>query len=87
MEEKSKKGDKRYEKEKVHADVLSKSIIQAVDEHKKEGIDQESIQSSTTPDPGYQWESDNVTIDITNESKEVSPFPASDHMASTKRCA
>ena len=31
MEEKSKKGDKRYEKEKVHADVLSKSIIHAVD--------------------------------------------------------
>ena len=28
---------------------------------KKEGKDQESIQSSTTPDPGYQWDSDNVT--------------------------
>ena len=28
---------------------------------KKEGKDQESIQLSTTPDPGYQWESDNVT--------------------------
>ena len=26
---------------------------------KKEGKDQESIQSSTTPDPGFQWESDN----------------------------
>ena len=25
---------------------------------KNEGKDQESIQSSTTPDPGYQWESD-----------------------------
>ena len=24
---------------------------------KEEGKDQESIQSSTTPDPGYQWES------------------------------
>ena len=43
---------------------------------KKEGKDQESIQSSTTPDPGYQWESDNVTKDFTNESQEVSPFPA-----------
>ena len=31
-------------------------------ENKKEAKDQESIQSSTTPDPGYQWESDNVTI-------------------------
>ena len=29
---------------------------------KKEGKDQESIQSSTTPDPGYQWESDSLTI-------------------------
>ena len=29
---------------------------------KKEGKDQESVQSSTTPDPEYQWESDNVTI-------------------------
>ena len=28
---------------------------------KKEDKDQESILSSTTPDPGYQWESDNVT--------------------------
>ena len=24
--------------------------------------DQESIQSSTTPDPGYQWESDKLTV-------------------------
>ena len=36
--------------------------------------DQESIQSSTTPDPGYQWESDKLTADTTNESQEVSPF-------------
>ena len=28
---------------------------------KKEGKDQESIQSSTTPDQGYQWESDNFS--------------------------
>ena len=26
--------------------------------NKKEDKDQESIQSSSTPDPGYQWESD-----------------------------
>ena len=32
---------------------------------KKEGKDQEAIQSSTTPDPGYQWESYNVTISNT----------------------
>ena len=45
--------------------------------------DQESTQSSTTPDPGYQWESDNTT----NESQEVSPFPAGDHKAQTNRRA
>ena len=32
---------------------------------KKAGKDQELIQSSTAPDPGYQRESDNVSIDIT----------------------
>ena len=29
---------------------------------KKDGIDQESIQSSTTPDPGYQWESNKLLV-------------------------
>ena len=28
----------------------------------KKGKDQESIQSSTTHDPGFQWESKNFTI-------------------------
>ena len=47
--------------------------------------DQESIQSSTTPDPGYQWVSDKHTEDTTNESQEVSPFPAGDHKAHINR--
>ena len=29
---------------------------------KKEGKDQKLIQSSTTPDPGYQWKSNKLTI-------------------------
>ena len=29
---------------------------------KKDGKDQESIQSSTTPDPGYQWKSNKLTV-------------------------
>ena len=43
---------------------LIDSILECVElnESKKEGKDQESIQSSTTPDPGYQWENDNFTI-------------------------
>ena len=48
--------------------------------------DQELIQSSTTSDPGYQWESDKHTADTTNESQEVSPFPAGDHKAHINRC-
>ena len=49
--------------------------------------DQESIQSSTTPDPGYQWESDKLTADTSYESQEVSPFPAGDHKAHINRRA
>ena len=49
--------------------------------------DQELIQSSTTPDPGYQWESDKLTVDTTNESQEVSSFSAGDHKAHINRRA
>ena len=31
-------------------------------QNKKDGKDQESTQSSTTPDPGYQWESNKLTV-------------------------
>ena len=37
-----------------------------IKKNKKESKDQESIQSSKTPDPEYQWESDNVTIRYNN---------------------
>ena len=50
---------------------------------KKEGKYQESIQSSTTPDPGYQWESDNVTIRHHKREPRGQPLPAGDHKAST----
>ena len=43
---------------------------------KKEGKDQESIQSSTTPDPGYQWESDNFTIKHHKRKPRGQPFPS-----------
>ena len=36
--------------------------ILVVNQCKKEGKDQESIQSSTIPDPGYQWESENDPV-------------------------
>ena len=50
----------------------------------KQGL---SIQLSTTPDPGYQWENDKLTVDTTNESQEASPFPAGDHKAHINRRA
>ena len=43
-------------------------------ESKKEGKDQESIQSSTTPDQGYQWESANVTIRHHKREPRGQPF-------------
>ena len=46
--------------------------------------DQEWIQSSTTPHPGYQWESDKIQ-DSTNESQEDSRFLAGDHKAQINR--
>ena len=43
-------------------DQLASQKSADLGQSKKEGKDQESIQSSTTNDPGYQWESDNVAI-------------------------
>ena len=44
----------------------------------KDGKDQESIQSSTTPDPRYQMKSNKITINITNKSQDASPFHSGD---------
>ena len=43
---------------------------------KKEGKDQESIQSNVTPEPGYQWESDNFTIRHHNRESRGQLFPS-----------
>ena len=45
-------------------------------ESKKESKDRESIQSSTTPDPGYHWESDNFTIIHHKREPRGQPFPS-----------
>ena len=37
---------------------------------------QESIQSSTTPDPGYQWESDKLTFRHHKQEPRGQPFPS-----------
>ena len=56
-------------------------------ESKKEGKDLEWIQSSTTHDPGYQWERNKLTIRHHKESQEVSSFQAGDHKATINRYA
>ena len=43
---------------------------------KTEGKDQESIQSSTMPDPGYRWESDNVKIRYHKREPRGQPCPS-----------
>ena len=49
---------------------------------KEEGKDHESIQSSTTPDPGHHMGNGKSTRKYhTQESQEVSPFTAGDHKA------
>ena len=43
---------------------------------KQKGKDKESIQSSTTPDPGYQWKCDNVTIRQYKREPRGQPIPS-----------
>ena len=46
----------------LHQSCESNNIGDWLIQSKKDGKDQESIQSSTTPDPGYQWESNKLTV-------------------------
>ena len=52
---------------------------------KQGGKDQESIQSSTPPDPIPHGKVTKTQLNITNKSQEVSPFPAGDHKAAMNR--
>ena len=55
-------------------------------ESKQGGKDQQSIQLSTTPDQGHHMESYiNARKHHTQESQEVSPFPADDNKAAMNR--
>ena len=70
----------------VHNVILNSKTAQPP-KSKKGCKDQESIQSSTTPDPGHQRESNKPRVRHHNESLEVSPFPAGDHKAHINRRA
>ena len=52
--------------------VLNVDVLQC----KKKGNDQESIESSTATDPGYQWESVNFTIRHHKQMPRGQPFPS-----------
>ena len=45
-------------------------------ESKKEGRDQESLQSSTTPDPGYQWANNKFTVRPHKREPRGQSFPS-----------
>ena len=51
-------------------------ITQLCDQSKKDGKDQESTQSITTPDTGYQWESNKLTIRHHKREPNCQTFPS-----------
>ena len=55
-------------------DVYMSNVRHLYCKSKKEGKDQESIQSSTTPDPGYQRESSKLTIRHHKREARGQPF-------------
>ena len=56
---------------------LGELLIKVIHIRSKQGCkDQESIQSSTTPDPGYQWESDKLTVKHHKREPRGQPFPS-----------
>ena len=56
--------------------VLLVSYEYINDKVSKGDKDLESIQSSTTPDPGYQWESDKLTVRHHKREPRGQPFPS-----------
>ena len=50
--------------------------LSANKQSKKGCKDQESIQSSTTPDPGYQRKSDKLTVRLHKREPRGQPFPS-----------
>ena len=56
--------------------VISFCMMNTYYKSDKDGKDQESLQSSTTPDPGYQWENDNVTTRHHKREPRGQSFPS-----------
>ena len=51
-------------------------ILLHVHKSKEQDKDQESILPITTPDPGYQWESNKLTIRHHKREPRGQPFPS-----------
>ena len=56
--------------------VLPFCMVNTYYKSNKDGKDQESLQSSTTPDAGYQWENDNVTTKHHKREPRGQSFPS-----------
>ena len=65
--------------------IASRSEITPCNKRKKDSKDQESIQSSTTPVPGYQMGKLQNHNRQHKKSQEVSPFPSGDHKVAMNR--
>ena len=67
---------------KIHDDnneprhEISNNVVCATSQSKLGCKDQESIQSSNTPDPGYQLESDKLTVRHHKREPRGQPFPS-----------
>ena len=62
----------------MHKVKCLRMLSRGTHESKKEGNDQESIQSSPHLTQDTNWKVTPSQLDITNESQEVSPFQAGD---------
>ena len=72
----TKKHNQQTVKVGPHLTKLSAFAHEPTHQGKKEGKHQESIQSSTTPDPGYQWEGNKLTIRHRKREPRGQPFPS-----------
>ena len=71
--------DKQENKQTINTSLYidtSISSLTIIEKSKKEDKDQESVQSNTTHDPGYQQESNKLTIRNHKREPRGQPFPS-----------
>ena len=66
-----------YFKLQIKSFIVKLHLTIKVTNKSKNGCkDQESIQSSTTPDPDYHWKSDKLTVRHHKQETRGQPFPS-----------